>query len=71
MKNLTQNIKELFQIMSPKQKNIFNSFLFLLQLHPIFRYFISFALLTIIVSDVSSFKIPLLDFDIYFFKARN
>ncbi len=69
MKNLIKNIKELFQIMSPKQKKKYflNLFFFLFAaLLEFLGISLVFALLTIIVSDVSSFKIPLLDFDIHF-----
>ena len=68
MKRFIENIKYLFHIMSPKQKKKYflNLFFFLFAASLEFLGIsLVFALLTIIISDVSSFKIPLLDFDIH------
>ena len=69
MKNFVENIKDLFKIMSSKQKKKYflNLFFFLVAaLLELLGISLVFALLTILVSDVGSFKVPLLNFDFYF-----
>ena len=69
MKYFVENIKDLFEIMSSKQKKKYflNLFFFLIAASlELLGISLVFALLTIVVSDAASFKIPLINFNFYF-----